>query len=69
MARKTGPDCECKWNCFIRVSKDKRGVILSLIYGLADKDQQDANLFGLIQLSQIKKRGEGTPLRQPTPTR
>ena len=63
-ARKTGPDCGCKRNCFVRVSEDERGAILSSFYGLADKDLQDAHLFGLIQPVRVKRRrprGGGTP--------
>ena len=56
LARKTGPDCKCKRRCFDKISENERVTILDSFYRLADKDLQDAHLFGLIQSSPVKRR-------------
>ena len=55
-ARTTGPDCMCKRKCFEKVSETERASVLEAFYWLADKNLQDAHLFGLIQASPVKRR-------------
>ena len=56
LVRTTGPDCKCKRRCFERISENERASILKEFYQLANKDLQDAHLFGLIQSNPVKRR-------------
>ena len=55
-ARSTGPPCTCKKRCFELVSEDEKRSLLEAFNGLANKDLQDAHLFGLIVSRDIKRR-------------
>ena len=43
-ARKTGPPCECKKQCFAKIDDDQKGQILTTLNALGDKSLQDAYL-------------------------
>lgn len=55
-ARKTGPACKCKRKCYEFFSDAERDDLLKRFYGLANKEVQDAYLFGLISSKFIKRK-------------
>ena len=55
-ARSTGPPCTCKKRCFELISDDEKRQLMEAFNGLANKDLQDAHLFGLIVSKKIKRR-------------
>ena len=44
-ARVSGPDSQCRCNCFDRISEGERTSIPHVFYQLASKDLQDAHLW------------------------
>lgn len=55
-ARKTGPPCTCKRNCFSFFTEVERQQIVTEFNALGSKDVQDANLFGLISRRPVHRR-------------
>ena len=64
--RETGPDCHCRKECFQRLLAEEKARLLEAFNGLADKDLQDAHLFGLIQPCQVKRRRPRSASTLPT---
>lgn len=62
-ARKTGPECRCKFKCFQKISEESRAVILSKFNNLGDRNIQNTYLGGLITTGNIQRHrvttGEG----------
>ena len=56
-ARKTGVSCRCKRRrCFEHFSEVEKEGIIKDFNEIADKQLQDSHLFGLIRLTEIKRR-------------
>lgn len=55
-ARTTGTLCKCKKKCYELFSDGQKGDIIKEFNALADKQLQDAHLFGLITSSEVKRR-------------
>ena len=64
--RTTGPDCRCRRKCFQRLTTEEKAQVLEAFNQLANKDLQDAHLFGLIQPLPVKRR---RPRTASTPAR
>ena len=62
-ARKTGPDCKCKFKCFEKVTEESRAVILSKFNNLGERNIQNPYLGGLITTKNVQrpraKTGQG----------
>ena len=54
--RSTGPLCSCKKRSFERITDEEKRQILEAFNGLANKDLQDAHLFGLVVSNAVKRR-------------
>ena len=61
-ARGTGDPCQCKRRCFDLFSAVERVAVIDAFNSLANKELQDAHLFGLIASSPIRRR---RPRQQP----
>ena len=60
-ARKTGPPCGCKRQCFAKIDDDQKGQILTSFNALGDKSLQDAYLHGLISHRPVDRHRSSKP--------
>ena len=55
-ARTTGSPCKCKRKCYEQFTDDQKSNILQQFNALANKELQDAHLYGLISSSEVQRR-------------
>lgn len=54
--KEVGPDCECPNKCYEKIGGDTIQKIFKDFWALADYNSQNAYLFGLINLTNVKRR-------------
>ena len=55
-SRSMGEPCKCKRKCFERFTASERETVFKSLNKLANKELQDAHLFGLITANPVKRR-------------
>ena len=55
-SRKIGDPCTCKKKCFLKFTDTEKEEIFVSFHDLANKELQDAHLFGFIKPTPIKRR-------------
>lgn len=54
--REAGPDCLCKWQCFIKIPSERRRELFDQLYSMSTKAQQDTYLQGMMLCKAVTRR-------------